>query len=325
MEIIKLHHPYEEDEIPKDNVVLALGFFDGVHRGHQEVIGRAKKIAEKNQLKLAVMTFNQHPSIVFKKLNPDYHKYLSTVSRKEELMEKIGVDFLYEVDFTSAFAGLAPQEFVEQYIIGLHAQTVVAGFDYSFGKKEVASMEHLPLYAKDRFEIVVVEKQLLKEDKISSTRIRLALEIGDMDAANNLLGYVYATPGRVVHGDARGRLLGFPTANIEVENFVKLPRIGVYAVEILVGGQVYKGMASIGHNVTFEPNRPLTVEVYILDFNEDIYGEEVTVFWYDYLRNEEKFDSIDALIAQLKQDELDTARFFEHYKGLTHKNFLSEH
>lgn len=311
MEIIKLHHPYQVNEIPKDEVVLALGFFDGVHRGHQEVIGRAKSIAEKNKVKLAVMTFNQHPSIVFKKLNPDQHKYLSTVSRKEELMEKIGVDFLYEVDFTSAFASLAPQDFVDQYIVGLNAQTVVAGFDYTFGKKEVASMSHLPLYAKDRFEIEVVEKQTLQEEKISSTRIRLALEIGDMAVANKLLGYIYATPGRVVHGDARGRLLGFPTANIVVENFVKLPRTGVYAVEILVGGKMHKGMASIGYNVTFEPNRPLTVEVYILDFDDDIYGEEVTVFWYDYLRDEEKFDSIDALIAQLKQDEINTAHFFE--------------
>lgn len=311
MEIIKLRHPYQANEIPEDEVVLALGFFDGVHRGHQEVIGRAKNIADKNNLKLAVMTFNQHPSIVFKKLDPDQHKYLSTVSRKEELMDKIGVDYLYEVDFTSAFASLSPQDFVEQYIINLHAKTVVAGFDYTFGKKEVASMEHLPMYANNRFDIVVVEKQTLKEKKISSTRIRLALEIGDMAVANKLLGYTYATPGRVVHGDARGRLLGFPTANIEVENFVKLPRIGVYAVEILVGGQVYKGMASIGHNVTFEPNRPLTVEVYILDFSDDIYGEEVTVFWHDYLRGEEKFDSIDALIDQLKQDELDTVHFFE--------------
>ena len=310
MEIIKLHHPYQVNEIPKDEVVLTLGFF-GVHRGHQEVIGRAKSIAEKNKVKLAVMTFNQHPSIVFKKLNPDQHKYLSTVSRKEELMEKIGVDFLYEVDFTSAFASLAPQDFVDQYIVGLNAQTVVAGFDYTFGKKEVASMSHLPLYAKDRFEIEVVEKQTLQEEKISSTRIRLALEIGDMAVANKLLGYTYATPGRVVHGDARGRLLGFPTANIVVENFVKLPRTGVYAVEILVGGKMHKGMASIGYNVTFEPNRPLTVEVYILDFDDDIYGEEVTVFWYDYLRDEEKFDSIDALIAQLKQDEINTAHFFE--------------
>ncbi|MER2130820.1 MAG: riboflavin biosynthesis protein RibF [Carnobacterium inhibens] len=323
MEIIRLHHPYQVDEIPKDNVVLALGFFDGVHRGHQEVIGRARSIAEKDQLKLAVMTFNQHPSIVFQKLNPDHHKYLSTVSRKEELMEKIGVDFLYEVDFTSAFASLSPQDFVEQYIVGLHAQTVVAGFDYTFGKKEVASMHHLPQYAKNRFEIVVVEKQTLKDDKISSTRIRLALEVGDMPVVNNLLGYIYASPGRVVHGDARGRLLGFPTANIEVENHVKLPRTGVYAVKILVGDQLYNGMASIGYNVTFEPNRPLTVEVYILDFNKDIYGEEVTVFWYEYLRDEEKFDSIDALIEQLKQDELDTAYFFEHYKEMPHANFLT--
>lgn len=311
MEIIKLHHPYTQDQIPAGDVVLALGFFDGVHKGHQEVIGRAKQLAAEKKYKLAVMTFNQHPSIVFKKIAVEDMLYLSTVEKKEAMMAELGVDILYEVDFTSAFASLKPQLFVDQYIVGLHAQVVVAGFDYTYGKKEIASMEQLPSYAHERFEIVVVEKQMNEKSKISSTRIRQCLDSGNIEEANGLLGYVYETTGRVVHGDARGRLLGFPTANIEVTKNVRLPRVGVYAVKIRVGKKWFLGMASIGHNITFEANRPLTVEVYILDFEQDIYGEKVTVLWHHYLRDELKFDSMEALIEQLKQDELDTLNYFK--------------
>ncbi|ALV21165.1 MAG: riboflavin biosynthesis protein RibF [Carnobacterium sp.] len=310
MEIIKLHHPYTQNQIPTEEVVLALGFFDGVHKGHQEVISRAKQLAAKKKYKLAVMTFNQHPSIVFKKIASEDMQYLSTVEKKEAMMAKLGVDILYEVDFTSAFAALKPQSFVDQYIVGLHAKVVVAGFDYTYGKKEVASMKHLPDYAHNRFEIVIVEKQTSEESKISSTRIRHCLDNGKIEEANDLLGYIYETTGRVVHGDARGRLLGFPTANIEVTRAVRLPRVGVYAVQILVGKQWHLGMASIGHNITFEANRPLTVEVYILDFEQDIYGEKVTVLWHHYLRDELKFDDLTGLIAQLEQDEVDTRDYF---------------
>ncbi|MEG0289438.1 MAG: riboflavin kinase, partial [Carnobacterium sp.] len=136
------------------------------------------------------------------------------------------------------------------------------------------------------------------------------LDNGKIEEANDLLGYIYETTGRVVHGDARGRLLGFPTANIEVTRAVRLPRVGVYAVQILVGKQWHLGMASIGHNITFEANRPLTVEVYILDFEQDIYGEKVTVLWHHYLRDELKFDDLTGLIAQLEQDEVDTRDYF---------------
>lgn len=310
MQIIKLRHPYKKSQIPSANVVLALGFFDGVHRGHQEVINRAKQFAVKNNYKLAVMTFNQHPSIVFKKIAAEDMLYLSTTEKKEAMMASLGVDILYEIEFTSSFASLVPQSFVDLYIVDLNAKIVVAGFDYTYGKKEIASMEHLPQYSKNRFEIVVIEKQMTNDSKISSTRIRKAIDSGDMQEANRLLGYTYETPGCVIHGDARGRLLGFPTANINVTKDIQLPVVGVYVVEIMIGNVRYQGMASIGHNITFEASRPLTVEVYILDFNQDIYGEKVTVFWLHYLRDEWKFDSIEALIAQLQDDEQNTRNYF---------------
>ena len=310
MEIIKLRHPYKKSQIPQENVVLALGFFDGVHRGHQEVINRAKKLAVENNYKLAVMTFNQHPSIVFKKIAVEDMLYLSTTEKKEAIMASLGVDILYEIEFTSSFASLIPQSFVDLYIVDLNAKIVVAGFDYTYGKKEIASMEHLPEYSKNRFQIVVIEKQTTNDSKISSTRIRQAIDSGDIQEANRLLGYTYETTGRVIHGDARGRLLGFPTANINVTKDIRLPVVGVYVVEILIGNVRYQGMASIGHNITFEASRPLTVEVYILDFDQDIYGEKVTVYWLHYLRDEWKFDSIEALIAQLKNDEKNTRHYF---------------
>lgn len=310
MEIIKIHHPYQKESIPSEPVVLVLGFFDGVHRGHRAVISKAKNLAEEKQAKLALMTFNQHPSIVFQKVNPEKITYLSTIKRKEEFMADLGVDYLYEVDFTAAFASLSPQDFVDQYIVGLNAVTVVAGFDYTYGKKEVASMEHLPGYAAGRFEVVEVGKVTAETEKISSTRIRKALKDGEVAEANHLLGYVYQTPGLVIHGDARGRTLGYPTANIDVPSDMALPKVGVYAVRLKVNDTWYDGMASIGYNITFEANRNLSVEVNIFDFNSSIYGEKVAVEWHDYIREEKKFTSVEALIQQLEQDEKDIRAYF---------------
>ncbi|MGY3778221.1 riboflavin biosynthesis protein RibF [Isobaculum melis] len=311
MEIIHIHHPYEATRIPADKVVLVLGFFDGVHKGHQALIEKAKELSKEKNLKVAVMTFDPHPSVVFQKIDPEKMKYLSTLSIKEDLMAALGVEILYEVQFTSSFAKLTPEEFVEDYIIGLNAEHIVAGFDYTYGPKDIANMERLPGYAKGRFGISMIEKQTLNDEKISSTRIRLALDAGHLEEANRLLGYEYTMRGRVVHGDARGRTLGFPTANIQIEQGVHVPRIGVYAVKILVNRTWHHGMASIGYNVTFEADRPMTVEVYILDFDEDIYGEPVSVAWCHYLRDEIKFSGIEPLITQLKQDEVDTRAFFK--------------
>lgn len=312
MEIIKIHHPYQKERIPSEPVVLALGFFDGVHKGHRTVISTAKKMAEEKNVSLALMTFNQHPSIVFKKVDPEAITYLSTIQRKEEFMAELGVDYLYEVDFTSSFASLAPQEFVDQYIVGLHAITVVAGFDYTYGKKDVASMEHLEGYANGKFDVIEVGKVTGDGEKISSTRIRKALAEGNIAEANDLLGYIYQTPGIVIHGDARGRTLGYPTANIDINSGVGVPKVGVYAVRININNTWYEGMASIGYNITFESNRQLSVEVNIFDFNSNIYGESVSVEWHEYMRAEKKFPSIETLIDQLAQDEKEIREYFKH-------------
>lgn len=316
MQIINIHHPYDPNELPKEDVVLALGFFDGVHRGHQEVINTAKHIAQERKMKLAVMTFNHHPAVVFQKVDHKKMKYITTVEQKEERMRQLGVDYLYIIEFTSAFASLSPQEFVDEYMVGLHAKVVVAGFDYTYGKKDVANMSVLPDYADGRFDVVEVAKFTDNELKVSSTAIRECMKIGDMPAANKLLGYSYEMTGTVVHGDKRGRLLGFPTANIKVPSYSLLPTGGVYVVKIKVAEKWYMGMAQIGYNITFESNRPMTIEVNILDFSDDIYGEQVSVEWLYFLRGEKKFDNVDGLIAQLKQDEQATREYFSSHGGL---------
>ncbi|MDE1549056.1 riboflavin biosynthesis protein RibF [Jeotgalibaca caeni] len=311
MEIIYLHHPYQEEEIPNEEIVLALGYFDGVHTGHQAVIRAAKKEAEQRNCKLAVMTFNQHPSIVYKKLDAESMKYLSILDRKIELMEALEVDYFYVIDFTYDFGTLRPQEFVDQYIVGLHAKAIVAGFDYTYGPKTIADMAHLPTYAKKRFDIIEISPQVAEnKEKISSTSIRQALDDGDMQKANRMLGYLYQFEGRVMHGDARGRELGYPTANIKVGKQIRLPKTGVYVVSIEVQGKWYQGMASIGYNITFEENRDKTVEVNIFDFDRMIYGEKVKVRWHHFLRDEWKFSSAQELITQLEKDAVDTKSYF---------------
>lgn len=242
MKIIRIHHPYEKKQIPQDDVVLVLGFFDGVHMGHQEVIESGRNLANQKKLKLALMTFNQHPSIVFQKMQAENMKYLTSLRQKERLMKSLGVDYLYEIEFTSAFAGLSPQDFVDQYIVGLNAKYAVSGFDYTYGPKDIADVAHLPEYAKNRFEILTIPKKDYHGEKVSSTRIRDLMDKGQMEEVTKLLGYVYEIEGTVMHGDARGRQLGFPTANIKIQSTVRLPMEGVYVSELKVGGKWYPAM-----------------------------------------------------------------------------------
>lgn len=303
MEVKKLHHPYDKSGLHSDDIVLILGFFDGVHKGHVEVISKGVEIAKEKNLKSVVMTFNRHPSLVYQKYHPTRHAYLTTNERKVDLIKRLGVDILYEAEFTSKLGSLTPKEFIQQYMIDWHAKYVVAGFDYTYGKKDVANMQTLPELAKGRFEVVTVDKKTDDDGKISSTRIRELISKGHIKEANELLGYYYYTSGYVIHGEARGRTLGYPTANIEPHPYVFIPEIGIYAVRIKVDGKWYNGMASIGYNVTFGFRNNQSIEVNIFDFNETIYGEDVEIKWIEYLRDEMKFDSGDELVDQLAKDK----------------------
>lgn len=307
MKVIELGYPYDNELVDGRDIVLTLGFFDGVHLGHQKVIRKAKEMANEKGLALAVMSFNQHPLVVFKK--SDDVSYLTLRNEKERLLKQLGVDIFYIVNFTSQFSKLTPDQFEKYYITDLHAKVVVAGFDYRYGYQASGSLEE---FAQKQSDILVhiVDKEQFKAEKISSTRIRQALVKGKVSLANQLLGRSYMTPGYVVHGDARGRTIGYPTANVKVDNKQLLLGIGVYVVRLLVSGKWHQGMASIGRNITFEDNRPITVEVNIFDFNEEIYGEKVKIEWLHYLRGELKFANVDGLIKQLHEDKQNTIAYF---------------
>lgn len=170
-------------------------------------------------------------------------------------------------------------------------------------------MTDLAKYADGRFEVTIVDKQTAASDKISSTNIRRAITEGELEEANQLLGYPYTTKGTVIHGDKRGRTIGFPTANIRVNEDYLIPKLGVYAVKFRVNGETHLGMASIGYNITFKDDQALSIEVYILDFHREIYGEEAEIEWYQFFRPELKFNGVEGLIAQLEKDEQDTRAF----------------
>lgn len=310
MEVIHLIHPYQTDQIPADRVVLALGFFDGVHLGHQTVIQRARAEADRRNLPLALMTFNQQPRIVYGGINPKTYKYLSTNDRKMTLLEDLKVDIVYMIDYTYSFGHQAPEEFVQNYIVDINADVVVAGSDYTYGKADIANMKTLPAHADGRFDIVTVDLLKSLNRKISTTEIKNDLSSGNIERANRDLGYIYENYGTVIHGEKVGRKIGFPTANVQVNHPQLLPAVGVYAVEFWVSGRWYLGAASIGYNVTLYNDHNLTCEVYIIDYDEFIYGEKVKVRWHHYLRGEIKFDSMDGLIEQLHKDEENTRKYF---------------
>lgn len=303
MEIIEIKHPYEEKEIVDEDIVLILGFFDGVHLAHQHLIKEGVKIAKERNLKAALMTFNRRPKIVYEKVPGGIYNNLTQFDQKAERVKDLGIDILYKVFFNSEMGNLPPEDFVEQYIVNWNAKVVVAGYDYTYGKPEIASMDHLPIHAKNRFEIIKIGEEKRAGKTISSTQIRNYIEEGKMKAANQMLGYPYETLGFVIHGDARGRELGYPTANIHSHPYTLLPKNGVYAVYFTVKGERYPGMASIGYNITFKDEKKLSVEVNIFDFNDKIYGDDIKIEWISYLRPEIKFDSINELIQQLEEDE----------------------
>ncbi|MGR8822336.1 riboflavin biosynthesis protein RibF [Leuconostoc citreum] len=305
-----LHYPIQNFKQPVRQVV-AMGFFDGVHLGHQAVIKRAKAEADALGVPLAVLTYDPHPSVAFKALTEPL-KYLTVVKQKAQLLETLGVSEMYKMQFTSQLAGLSPQVFVDEVLMQLNPVAVVAGFDHLYGSdKNQANMANLAIYAKSRFDVIIVPEFDDLGLKIGSSKIRSALCVGDMQTVNRQLGRIYHTTGIVVHGEARGRELGFPTANVLTPELEWLPGIGIYAVKISIAGQWHIGMASIGRNVTFGDNRPITVEINILDFNQAIYGEDVTVAWHHHLRGEVKFNQVDDLIAQLEKDKVATRTYFE--------------
>ncbi|WP_028983023.1 bifunctional riboflavin kinase/FAD synthetase [Sporolactobacillus terrae] len=296
--------------------VIALGYFDGVHLGHQKVIKTAVQIAEEKGMEAAVMTFYPHPSVV---LRPDSKREaeLTPNAAKAELFEQLGVNTVYFVKFDRILSQLSPQNFVDEYLIRLHAKHVVAGYDFTFGRKAMGNMDNIGEYSRSMFSYTTVAKVELFGEKISSTRIRsLIMKKGAVEEASELLRRPYQTTGTVVHGDQRGRTLGFPTANVEKDAAYLIPANGIYIVQLIVNGKALNGVCSVGLRPTFYSHEAAiqTVEVHVLDFNGDLYDQKVGIKWYRRLRPELKFNSADDLIKQMEKDKADTRAYFHKNK-----------
>ena len=286
------------------NSVVTIGTFDGVHRGHQKLIERIKLLAGQTNGESILVTFHPHPRIV---INPEDKslRLLNTIDEKVALLEKYGVDNLVIVPFSRAFSEQEAGEYISDFLVkNFHPKYVVIGYDHKFGKNRSGDFKLLE-NMKERYgyQMEEITKETLDDIGISSTKIRQAIAEGDIKLANELLGNNYTLSGTVVRGLQNGRKLGFPTANIQVNDEYKLvPKTGIYVVYVHYSGVKYAGMLSIGYNPTFD-GKVQTIEVNILDFDKDIYGENLTLEFVDFIRNEKKFESIDALVGEIKNDE----------------------
>lgn len=288
------------NELQKEEpTVLVLGYFDGIHLGHKALFERARKVADERGLTVTVLTFPESPRLAFSRFTPELLLHLTSQEQRYLLLEKNGVDQLVMTPFTSEFASNTPAEFIERYVKGLNAQALVAGFDYHFGNCRADVQDLMELFDG---QVEIVSEVSLSGEKVSSTRIRQAIQSGDVSLANQLLGYPFMTEGIVVHGDARGRTIGYPTANLAPLDRVYLPSEGVYVAEVEVDGKRYRAMTSVGKNVTFDGTE-LRIEAHIFGFDRFIYGEKMTIFWLEKIRDMVKFDGIEDLMEQMKSDE----------------------
>lgn len=309
LDIISLKYPFTELPSALDGkpISVAIGHFDGVHRGHQNVIRRAVDAAHRSGHLSAVMTFDPHPKEVLGQ-GDHYFNCLTPLADKQMLFEALGVDVMLVVSFDTTFAAILPEQFIDEVLRPLHAKQVVVGFDFTFGYRGLGKPELLESAGKPDIEVEIVEALCEKGVKVSSTSVRAALAEGNVEDALLLLGRPYRVAGTVVHGDKRGRTIGYPTANVSVNDRYVLPRLGVYAITAEWNGKPYYGVVNLGKKPTFkEPGGETTLEAHLFDFNQDIYGDELTIRFHSFIRSERKFGSVTELIEQIHKDS-DTAK-----------------
>lgn len=311
MDIRHIAYPLSTEYLSGSKQVIAIGDFDGVHLGHQDVILTAKAQAEKYSCSMAIMTFDPHPREVLGQMK--YSRYLAPLQKRLELFRQLAVDTVYIVRFDPKLAAVSPQDFVRHMLARLNIHTIVVGFDFTFGYKGQGTVETLREMCGSKLDVLVVKPFNLHGEKVSSTLIREHLHLGRLEQVKRLTGRDYFITGTVIHGDERGREIGFPTANVHLNEPYVLPRQGVYSVDVTVGQRQmkYRGVMNLGVRPTFyeEEDMEPTLEVHLLDFTENLYGKLIKIEFLQYLRPEEKFDSVEELIMQIRKD-IDHARSF---------------
>ncbi|HUH32653.1 MAG TPA: bifunctional riboflavin kinase/FAD synthetase [Daejeonella sp.] len=309
-----------------NNAVVTIGTFDGVHVGHQKIINRLLEITRQTNGESVILTFFPHPRMI---LHPEdvNLKLITTMAEKASLLEAAGINHLIITPFTRDFSNLSPEEYIKDFLVDrIGTRRIVIGYDHRFGKDRSGGLKHLQQYSADYgFDVEEIPEQDIHDVAVSSTKIRQAILSGDIDTANDFLGYPFHITGKVIKGDQIGRKMGFPTANLFIEETYKLiPSDGIYAVKVEVisveGGKVEEdlqlnpqisniksptlnGMGYIGHRPTVN-GMTRNIEVNIFDFSEDIYGKTIRLHFLDYIRGDQKFDTLEELTEQLKKDEI---------------------
>lgn len=293
------------DDLPHfKNAVLTIGTFDGVHKGHQKILDRIASIAQANGGESILVTFHPHPRFVLQPGNKEL-KLLNTLEEKIELLESYGLDNLVVAPFSKAFSQLPALAYMKNFLVeNFQPHTIVIGYDHHFGINRSGNIELLEEYAQIfKYKVEQISKETIEDIDISSTKIRNALLSGKIETGEQLLGHPYKLSGYVIKGKQIGRTIGFPTANLQLGVDYKLiPKTGVYAVYVKVRNESYKGMLNIGYRPTVEGDEK-TIEVHLLDFNQDIYGEELEIQLVKRLRDETKFANLDELKAQINKDK----------------------
>ena len=295
--------------------VIALGTFDGLHLGHTDVINTAKDYAERNGLKLAVFTFSNHPLAL---IRPDLVPVrIISAEEKIKLLESFGVDYLINIPFTEDFAALSPDEFLDR-LACFNYRCLVVGENFTYGFLGSGKTETLERSGrKNGFDVIVRTLVKMNGNVVSSTGIRNLIQAGHIEYANRMLGRAYAITGKIVHGEQRGRKLGFPTANIELlHGEMAVPAPGVYAVTASIEGRIYEGMGNIGNNPTFNDVEHVRLEVNLFNCSGDLYGKTMSVQFHKYIRAEKKFSGVEELCRQIEEDKKAIKTYFLNKKQL---------
>lgn len=311
-----VHHDLKQLPAFK-NAVITTGAFDGVHIGHQEIISRMKQIALEIKGETVIVTFHPHPRKVISSI-PGEIKQLTSLEERIELLTQSGIDHLVVVNFDYAFSNLTADAYVKTFLFDhFHPHTILVGYDHRFGNGRNGNFELLQKFGAELgFKVEQIHEKIISDEIVSSTHIRNYILEHQIEKANALLGYPYLFDGFVVRGNQIGRTIGFPTANLHINNEEKIiPSNGVYAVKVkgkCLGDTIYNGMMNIGIRPTVDGQKKV-IEVHILDFDQDIYEQNLTVMVYEYIRGEVKFDGLEALKAQLAKDKITATAILKKY------------
>lgn len=298
---MKIHRGVEN--LPNfKNAVLTVGTYDGVHLGHKFILNRIQQLAEAIGGESILLTFLPHPRLVLFPHNPLF--LISTLEEKLELLAKIGIDHVVIMPFTKDFASIDAEEYISKILVkNFHPSYIVVGYDHRFGRDRRGDMQLLHQYADHfHYNIEEIPAQTIDDISVSSTKVRQAVMDGNILDANTLLAHPYTIKGVVVHGDKLGRTIGFPTANIAVSKHKLIPALGVYACKVEIDGEKYMGALSISYRPTVTESLDLRIEVYILNFERDIYDKVINLTLYERIRDDKKFENLDLMVEAIHED-----------------------